>query len=101
LAINRAVVRLPLAPFFAVSSVLLLVLAVSFAGSGINDLVAAGYLRPRPVRFPAVPWLGIHPELTGLVVQLVIVSVVAFAGIVTLRQKAPLAARDANRPEPR
>ncbi len=99
--INRTVLRLPVAPFFAVSSVLMLLLAVSFAGSGIYELVAAGYLRPRPVRFPAVPWLGIHPDLTGLAVQLGIVSVVAFAGIQTLRRHAPLAARNGDRPEPR
>jgi len=61
----RAVLRLPLGPFFAVSGVLLCGLAISFAGSGIYDLVAAGYLRPRPVTFPEVPWMGIHPDLIG------------------------------------
>ena len=41
---NRTVVRLPLGPFFAVSSTLMCVLAISFAGAGIYELVAAGYL---------------------------------------------------------
>jgi high-affinity iron transporter len=82
--LNRTVRRLPLGPFFAVSSVLLCALAVSFTGSGIYELVAAGYLRPRPVSFPEVPWLGIHPDLTGLAVQLVIVLVIAGAGVATL-----------------
>jgi high-affinity iron transporter len=83
---SRAVVRLPLAPFFAVSSALMCLLAISFAGSGIYELVAAGYLRPRPVPFPEVPWMGIHPDLTALAVQLTIVTVVAVAGVVTLRR---------------
>jgi high-affinity iron transporter len=82
--LNRTVRRLPLGPFFAFSSVLLCALAISFAGSGIYALVAAGYLRPRPVPFPEVPWLGIHPDLTGLAVQLLIVLVIAGAGLATL-----------------
>ena len=87
---SRTVVRLPLGPFFAASSLLLCALAVSFAGSGIFELVAAGYLRPRPVPFPEIHWMGIHPDLTGLGVQLVIVLVIAGAGLCTLRRR-PLA----------
>ena len=83
---NRTVLKLPLGPFFAVSSLLLLVLAVSFAGSGVYELVAGGYVKPRPVAFPEVSWLGIHPDLTGLVVQLTIVGVIAAAASTTLRR---------------
>jgi high-affinity iron transporter len=81
---GRAVVRLPLGPFFAVSGALLCALAISFAGSGIYDLVSAGYLPPRPVPFPEVPWMGIHADLTGLLVQLAIVAVVAGGAVLTL-----------------
>jgi high-affinity iron transporter len=88
--VSRTVRRLPLGPFFAVSSLLLCALAVSFAGSGIFELVAAGYLTPRPVPFPEIPWMGIHPDLTGLGVQLLIVLVIAGAGLSTLRRR-PLA----------
>jgi high-affinity iron transporter len=84
--LSRSVMRLPLAPFFAVSSLLLLGLAMSFAGSGLYELVTAGYLRPRPVAWPSLPWLGIHPDLTVLLVQLSIVSVVGLAGLATLRR---------------
>jgi high-affinity iron transporter len=93
---NRTVVRLPLGPFFAVSSTLMCALAISFAGAGIYELVAAGYLRPRPVPFPEVPWMGIHPDLTALAVQLTIVTVIAVAAVVTLRrppETAPASAR--------
>ncbi|HEY7510561.1 MAG TPA: FTR1 family protein, partial [Vicinamibacteria bacterium] len=84
LVMGRAALRLPLGPFFAVSGALLCALAISFAGSGIYELVAAGYLPPRPVSFPEVPWMGIHPDLTGLLVQLAIVGVVAGAALLTL-----------------
>jgi high-affinity iron transporter len=85
---NKTVLRLPIGPFFAVSSALLCALAVSFAGAGIYALVAAGYLPPRPVPFLEVPWMGIHPDLTGLLVQLTIVSIVVGAGIATLRRRS-------------
>jgi hypothetical protein len=52
--------------------------------------VATGYLTPRPERFPEVPWMGIHPDLTGLLVQLTILLIIAGAGLLTLRRR-PLA----------
>lgn len=85
--LNRTVLKLPLGPFFAVSSLLLCVLAISFAGAGIHVLVSAGYVPPRPVRFPEVDWMGIHPDLTGLLVQFGILSVVAGAAVLTLKRR--------------
>jgi high-affinity iron transporter len=87
LAMNRTVRRLPLGPFFAFSSLLLCGLAVSFAGSGVYGLVAAGYLKPRPVPFPEIPWMGIHPDLSALGVQLAIVLVIAAAGLATFMRR--------------
>jgi high-affinity iron transporter len=84
---SRSVTRLPMGPFFAVSSALLCALAISFAGSGMYELVAAGYLPPRPVSFPEIPWMGIHPDLTALLVQLTILAVVAMGAVVTLRRR--------------
>lgn len=83
---NRAIARLPLGPFFAVSGILLCLLAVSFAGSGIYTLVSSGYLMARPVNVPAIPWLGVHPDLASLLVQLAIVSTIALAALLTWRR---------------
>ena len=93
-AMSRTVTRLPVGPFFAVSSALMCALAISFAGSGIYDLVAAGYLAPRPVTFPEIPWMGIHPDLTGLVVQLTIVAAIAAAAVTTRRRRPAEAGQD-------
>lgn len=87
-ALGRSVMKLPLGPFFAVSGALLCVLSVSFAGSGIHELVLGGYLRPRPVGFPEIPWLGVHADLNGLLVQGVIVTVIAACAVMTLRRRA-------------
>jgi high-affinity iron transporter len=94
LVMSGTVMRLPMGPFFAVSSTLLCGLAISFAGAGIYNLVAAGYLAPRPVRFPEIPWMGIHPDLTGLMVQLIIVAVMLAAVITTLRRRPAEIAKD-------
>jgi len=89
---SRAATRLPLGPFFACSGVLLCALATTFAGSGIYDLVAAGYLPARPVSFPEIAWLGVHPDLTGLLVQLAIVTTVVVAALGTYRKRNSVAA---------
>ncbi len=93
---NRTVVKLPMTAFFAVSGALLCGLAISFAGSGLFTLVSAGYLPPRPVPFPDVPWMGIHPDLTPLLVQLAIVTLVAAAALATLRRR-PAEVRETRR----
>jgi high-affinity iron transporter len=89
---NRTVLRLSIGPFFAVSGALLTLLAISFAGAGIHGLVQAGYLPSRPVAFPDLPWIGVHPDLTGLAVQLAIVAAAAIAGLVALRRRGEGAA---------
>ena len=90
---SRAATRLPLGPFFACSGVLLCALATTFAGSGIYDLVAAGYLPARPVTFPEIAWLGVHPDLTGLLVQFSIVTTVVVAALGTYRKRNAVAPR--------
>jgi len=84
---NQTALWLPLGWFFGVSSALLCILAISFAGSGLYALVASGYLEPRPVRFPEVPWLGIHPDLVSLAVQLAILLVIAGAAVASFRRR--------------
>ncbi len=89
---NRTVLRLPIGPFFAVSGALLTLLAISFAGAGIHGLVQAGYLPARPVTFPDLPSMGIHPDLTGLTVQFAIVAAATIAGLRAQRGRGESAA---------
>jgi high-affinity iron transporter len=85
---RRAVMSLPIGPFFAVSGVLLCLLSVSFTGSGLYTLIGSGYLPPRPVRFPDLPLLGVRPDVTILAVQSAILLTIAAAGLVTWRRAA-------------
>jgi high-affinity iron transporter len=70
-AIQRYGLKLPLKPFFAVTSALLYVMAFSFAGQGIADLQEAGYIGATPLRWaPTLPALGIFPTTQTLAIQL-------------------------------
>jgi high-affinity iron transporter len=75
--IVRGSLRMPLGLFFGVSSVLIALLAVVFAGKGIAALQGAGYLPVHTVNVPAVPLIGFYPSSEGLVVQAVLLVVVA------------------------
>ena len=79
----RASRRLPLRQFFGATSVLMLALAVIFAGKGVIALQEAGYLPMTPVPFPEVAMLGLYPFLEGLLLQLglVLVGVLLWFGL--------------------
>jgi high-affinity iron transporter len=70
LAINRFGMRLPLKPFFGVTSAFLYYMAFVFAGKGVAELQEGGYLTMTIVSgAPRVPALGIYPTLESLAVQ--------------------------------
>jgi high-affinity iron transporter len=69
-AIFRLGLRMPLKYFFGVTGTLLYIMAFIFAGTGINQLQAAGWIPATPLNFPpAVPLLGIYPTMETLAVQ--------------------------------
>lgn len=67
--ILRSSLRLPLRLVFNINSVIMLVLAVAFAGHGINNLQEAGHLPVDPVAFPHIGLLGIYPNMEALLTQ--------------------------------
>jgi high-affinity iron transporter len=70
LAIFKLGMRMPLRYFFGVTGTLLYILAFIFAGTGINQLQAAGWIPATPLSFPpAVPLLGIYPTMETLAAQ--------------------------------
>jgi high-affinity iron transporter len=69
-AIFKLGLRMPLKQFFGVTGTLLYIMAFIFAGTGINQLQAAGWVPATPVNFPpAVPLLGIYPTMETLATQ--------------------------------
>lgn len=71
-AINRFGVRLPLKPFFAVTSAFLYYMAFVFAGKGIAELQEGGFVSTTIVTSAPglrVPALGIYPTVESLAAQ--------------------------------
>jgi high-affinity iron transporter len=95
--------RLPLKPFFAVTSAVLYYMAFVFAGKGVAELQAAGLADLTPVVWaPRVPMLGVYPTVESLTLQgvLVLLAVGALAWV-KLRPAPPApAVPDARRRGP-
>ncbi|HEX5385556.1 MAG TPA: FTR1 family protein, partial [Gemmatimonadales bacterium] len=80
LAINRFGVRLPLKPFFAVTSAFLYYMAFVFAGRGIAELQEGGYIATTVLSWaPRVPALGIYPTAESLAAQGVLLALLVVA----------------------
>jgi high-affinity iron transporter len=73
-------VRIPLRPFFTVTSALLYYMAFVFAGKGVRELQEGGAV---PITllsgFPHVELMGIFPSVETLLAQLVLVLLFVFA----------------------
>ncbi|MGE5820731.1 MAG: FTR1 family protein [Deltaproteobacteria bacterium] len=79
-AIFKLGLRLPLKYFFGATGTLLYIMAFIFAGNGIKELQAAGWMPSTPLRFPLqVPLLGIYPTLETMAAQ----GVMLFAFVTT------------------
>jgi high-affinity iron transporter len=80
LAIERYGLRIPLKPFFAVTSGLLYLMAFSFAGQGVAELQEAGAISATPLEWlPAVPVLGVFPTYQTFFIQLAVALALAAA----------------------
>jgi high-affinity iron transporter len=79
-AIHRFGVRLPLKPFFAVTSAFLYYMAFVFAGKGIAELQEGNLLPSTFISWaPRIPALGIYPTVESLSVQGVLLALLVLA----------------------
>lgn len=91
LAIHRYGVRLPLKPFFGVTSAFLYYTAFVFSGKGIAELQAGGMVSTTVLPgWPRLPVFGIYPTVETLIAQaiLVVLAVVAVAVILIRGREA-------------
>lgn len=82
--------RLPFGQFFAVSALLVAVLAVVLSGKGVTALQEAGWLPVSLFAGPRFDLLGIYPTLQSISAQ-VLALLVLFAGFVWNSRQARLA----------
>lgn len=73
--IRLGLFRIPLRPFFIVTSLLMVLMAISFAGGGVSSLQEA-QLVPQTVItaswFPHIDWIGLYPTYESAGLQLVL-----------------------------
>jgi high-affinity iron transporter len=83
LAINRYGVRLPLTPFFGVTSAFLYYTAFVFAGKAVAEFQEGGIIGLTPLDrpWPRIPALGIYPTLETMLAQGVLLVLAAVAVI--------------------
>ena len=78
-AINRFGVKIPLKPFFAVTSLFLYYMAFVFAGKGIAELQEGGRLLTPVSWAPRVPGMGVYQTVETLIAQGVLLALFIFA----------------------
>lgn len=83
----RTSTRLPIRQFFALTSVVVAVLAVVLAGKGIAALQEAGWVGVRLVAGPRLEMLGLYPTLQTMLAQSA-VALAALAAIMFNRRPA-------------
>lgn len=72
LLMQKGILSIPLRPFFIFTSVLMYLLAISFAGGGISELQEAGVIAQtviESVPVPTIDYLGIYPTVETLGAQ--------------------------------
>jgi high-affinity iron transporter len=98
IAISRFGVRLPLKPFFGVTSAFLYYMAFVFAGKGVAELQSGGLISTTLISWaPRVPTLGIYPTVESLLLQGVLVILLLAALIWTffIEPRRPASSRPA------
>jgi len=68
--------RIPMRPFFMVSSLLVFYLGLKFTGMGVNGLQLAGLLPATSSdSLPSIAWLAMYPTWEGFIPQLILIIV--------------------------
>jgi high-affinity iron transporter len=81
-------VRIPLRPFFSVTSVLLYFMAFVFTGKGVRELQEGNALPLSTIPgFPHSEFLGLYPSWQGVLAQLTLLILFAFAVLKTFWPK--------------
>lgn len=73
--IQMGLLRIPLRPFFIVTSTLMFLMAVAFAGSGVSELQEAQVVSQTVINadwLPSIDLLGLYPTVETLTTQLVL-----------------------------
>jgi high-affinity iron transporter len=91
-ALKAGAVKIPIKPFFMITSAIIFYMSVTFAGKGVMELVEGKILEPTILAgFPTVTWLGLYPYIETLTPQIVLL-LGAIVGGVLIKTRANKAA---------
>ena len=85
----RTSARLPIGKFFAVSSLLVAILAVVLVGKGVAGLQEAGLVAIEPISLPRIDVLGIFPSLQTILAQAAVLLIATIGFVVNIRSGTP------------
>lgn len=72
--LKAGAIRIPIKPFFMITSAIIFYMAIVFTGKGIMELVEGKVFQPTLIEgFPTLTWLGIYPYMQSLIPQAVLV----------------------------
>jgi high-affinity iron transporter len=87
-AILKLGLKVPLKYFFGATGMLLYIVAFVFAGNGIKELQAAGWVPTTTLNFPLqVPLLGIYPTMESLAAQGIMLCAFVMTSIWMARER--------------
>jgi high-affinity iron transporter len=80
-------IKIPLKPFFLGTSVLLFIMSIAFAGSGIKELQEGNVIGVTPLPgIVSVDILGIYPTLETIIPQLALLAVAAATFVIQIKR---------------
>lgn len=85
-------IKIPMRPFFAITSLLLYYMAFVFAGRGIRELQEGNAIPITPLsHIPNIPWLGLFPTVQTVAIQgvLLVLFAVALLNTFVIRTDRP------------
>lgn len=90
-ALKQIGIKIPMAQFFLVTGGLLYLMAFIFAGKGVFELQEAGVVGLTSIAWaPRLPALGIYPSVETMLAQGVLIVLLLYATVVTLRRRRQL-----------
>ncbi|MBP3893877.1 MAG: FTR1 family iron permease [Atopobiaceae bacterium] len=94
IAVRYFSVRLPLKPFFRVTSIFMFIMSISFLGSGIKELIEGNVLTMTPISWipsnEVLEVLGIFPCWETIIPQLILIGITVFVYIYQVRKSRRL-----------
>ncbi|MDR2791064.1 MAG: FTR1 family protein [Campylobacteraceae bacterium] len=86
--LKAGAVKIPIKPFFVITSAIIFYMSVTFTGKGIMELVEGKVIEPNIIEgFPTITWLGIYPYIESLLPQAVLILGI-IRGTIFIKTKA-------------